>query len=468
MKKTIVNFLLPALAAVLLLFAGCATAVDAPEAAAGSVEKTEIDAVAHATPKGEGWMVSIAGVRTDEIWESNYEKWKEDPSSGYGEYEFSMKGEPVKFTAMPFKNIIAMVDDADGTMPYSFLNDKWNKGYDITMTASDGYSVTVNSADFSADDFYIADSMDGEKIHPMITGNVSTQFWAKDLSEISLSLQPLTLEDNDFELLINIGGKQDAFTIGELEKLSYYVEDKGNYTNTYGNTFEFLWGGVKIIDLINEYTTLSEDMSITIEAMDGYAMSYSAAQLMDNSDGDWILAFKEDGQYMPEDPGYIRLVKVGPQNPNFLGHVSARMVKKIIIENTSFRDFAIDIVDGDEVEILDRQTLQSGVTTWRTTVNYWNRKAEKTVGYMGMPLYEILSHYSGYDTVKIVAGDGFEIALAASEVADNDDVILAMYYADESELSDNEFPLIIVWDQDAERIPEGIKAVRNIVKIIVE
>ena len=39
---------------------------------------------------------------------------------------------------------------------------------------------------------------------------------------------------------------------------------------------------------------------------------------------------------MPEDPGYIRLVKVGPQNPNFTGHVSARMVKKIIIKDTAF------------------------------------------------------------------------------------------------------------------------------------
>ncbi len=160
MKIKTLRFLLPAFAAVLLLFAGCATAAD-DSAAAASSKKVEIDTVTHATPKGEGWMVKITGVRSDEIWESNFEDWKEDPSSGYGEYEFSMKGQPVNFMAMPLKNIIAMVDDSDATMPYSFINEKWNEGYDITMTASDGYSVTVNSADFSADDFYLADSKDG-------------------------------------------------------------------------------------------------------------------------------------------------------------------------------------------------------------------------------------------------------------------------------------------------------------------
>jgi hypothetical protein len=466
MKKNLFKILLPGITAVLLLFAGCSTVEDAAAVETPSVETA--DAVAHATPKGEGWVIKLTGVRSDEIWESILEDWKEDSSSGYGDYEFSMKGEPVTFKAMPLKNILAMVDDADGTMPYTFQSALWKDGYDITMTASDGYSVTVNSTDFAEDVFYLADYMDGEKIAPMITGSVSTQFWAKELAEISLSLQPITLENNDFELLIDIGGKQDAFTISELEKLSYYIEDKGNYTNSYDNNFQFVWGGVKIVDLINEYSKLTADMSVTIEAMDGYAMSYSAAQLLDNSEGEWILAFKEDGQYMPEDPGYIRLVKVGPNNPEITGHVSARMIKKIIIENTSFRDFELELIDGDKVEIMDRQTLQSGVTTWRTTVNYFNRKAGETIEYMGMPVYEILDRYSGYDTVNIVAADGYTISLSADELNNNDEVILAMFYGDESELSEDEFPLVIVWDQDAKIIPAGIKAIRNIAQIIVE
>jgi len=469
MKKNLFRYLLPCLAVVLLLAAGCSSiADDTALQNTPAVEKTEADTVTHATPKGEGWMINIAGVRSDEVWESNFEKWKDAPESGYGDYEFSLKGKPVTFRAMPLKNIIAMVDDADATMPYSFSGDKWSEGYDITMTASDGYSVTVNSSDFAEDALYLADYNSGEKISPMIAGNVSTQFWVKEISEISLSLQPLSLENNDFELLIDIEGKKNSYKISELEKLDYFIEDKGSYTNTYDNNFEFLWGGVKIVDLINEYAQLTEDMTVIIEAMDGYAMSYSAAQLLDDSDGDWILAFKEDGEYMPEDPGYIRLVKVGPENPNILGHTSARMVKKIILEQSAFRNFDLEIVDGDKSEVMDRQTLQSGVTTWRTTVNYFNKKAGESVAYMGMPVYEILDRYTGYDTVKIVAEDGYTVALSANEIAGNKDVILAMFYGDETELSDSEFPLILVWDKDAEAIPAGIKAVRNVSQIIVE
>ncbi|MBI9106132.1 MAG: molybdopterin-dependent oxidoreductase [Spirochaetales bacterium] len=470
MKKNLLRYLLPGLAAVLLLFAGCSTVANENSAAQNqpAVEKTGTDTITHATPKGEGWMIKISGVRSDEIWESNFVKWKKAPSSGYGEYEFSEKGKPVIFKAMPLKNIIAIADDADATMPYSFLSAKWKDGYDITMTASDGYSVTVNSEDFPEDAFYLADGRDGENISPMITGNISTQFWLREISDISLSLQPLALENNDFELLLDIGGKEDSFTISELEKLSYYIEDRGNYTNTYDNNFQFLWGGVKIVSLINEYAKLSEDMSVIIEAMDGYAMTYSAAQLMDDSDGEWILAFKEDGKYMPEDPGYIRLVKVGPENPTMLGHTSARMVKKIILENSSFKDFTLKIIDGAKVENMDRQTLQSGVTTWRTIVNHFNSKEDKTTAYMGMPIYEILGNYSGYDTVSIVAEDGYTMTLKAEDLQDNADVILAMFYGDGSELADNEFPLVVAWDKDAERIPSGIKPVRNVAQIIVE
>ena len=69
--------------------------------------------------------------------ESNFEKWKEDNASGYGDYEFERKGTMVAFKAMPVKNIVAIIDDADATMPYRFKEDVWNAGYDLTFTAAD-------------------------------------------------------------------------------------------------------------------------------------------------------------------------------------------------------------------------------------------------------------------------------------------------------------------------------------------
>ncbi len=458
--------LLSVLMLAVLLISGCATASQSPSGLV--IEETEADAVAHATPKGTGWMISISGVREDEIWESNFEKWKEMEGSEYGEYMFQLKGEDTSFMAIPFKNIIAMVDDPDATMPYAFDAELWKSGYQITLTASDGYSATINTADFAVEDLYIADAMRGEKVAPMLTGNISTQFWVKELASIKADLKPVSLAENNFELILDIGGNHAVRTIAELEKLPYYIEDKGNYTNSYDNNFQYIWGGVKIVDLIEEYASLTPEMTVVIEAMDGYAMSYSASQLLDNSDGDWILAFKENGEYMPEDPGYIRLVKVGPNNPNITGHVSARMVKKIIIKDVAFKDFSLDLTQNGKTEVMDRQTLQSGVTTSRTKVAYFNRKAGEAVEYLGIPVYVLLERYTGYKTVTVQAADGYSITLDAAELAGNDDVIIAMFYGDESELSESEFPLVIVWDQDAALVPAGIKAVRNISALILE
>ncbi len=464
--KLTVKTLLSVLLLAALLISGCTTASQSPSGLV--IEETEADAVAHATPKGTGWIISISGVREDEIWESNFEKWKEMEGSEYGEYMFQLKGEDTSFMAIPFKNIIAMVDDPDATMPYAFDAELWKSGYQITFTASDGYSATINTADFAVEDLYIADAMRGEKVAPMLTGNISTQFWVKELASITADLKPVSLAENNFELILDIGEKHAVKTIAELEKLPYYIEDKGNYTNSYDNNFQYIWGGVKIVDLIEEYASLTPEMTVVIEAMDGYAMTYSASQLLDNSDGDWILAFKENGEYMPEDPGYIRLVKVGPNNPNITGHVSARMIKKIIIKDVAFKDFSLDLIQNGRTEVMDRQTLQSGVTTSRTKVAFFNKKAGEAVEYLGIPVYVLLERYTDYKTVTVQAADGYSISLNAAELAGNDDVIIAMFYGDESELSESEFPLVIVWDQDAAIVPAGIKAVRNISALILE
>lgn len=464
MKKNLIIFLSILLMSTALLLSGCTTTDDS----SASSETAPKDDTSHATPGGEGWMISVNGVRADEVWESNFEQWKDTPESAYGDYEFERKGSMVAVKAMPVIKIVAMIDDTDGSMPYSFREALWTEGYDLTFTAADGYSATINTADHRVDELYIADFMDGENITPMICGNVSSKIWVKDLAEISADLRAPSLENNDFELLLEIGSKTGVYKISELENLDYYIEDRGNYTNSYNNTFEFTWAGVKVVDLINEYTSLTKEMSITIEAMDGYAMSYSGDQLLDNADGDWILAFKEDGAYMPEDPGYIRLVKVGPKNPNFTGHVSARMVKKIIIKDVSFKNFDLEIVSAAGTEIMDAQTLMSGVTNSRTIVEMWNKKKTELKAYMGMPVYMLLERYTGYETVTLEASDGFSISLSAAELEGNNDVILAMFNGDGSDLKEKEFPLAVAWDKDTELVPDGIKNVRQVIKITLE
>ena len=104
--------------------------------------------------------------------------------------------------------------------------------------------------------------MKGEKVAPMLTGNISTQFWVKELASITADLKPVSLAENNFELILDIDEKHAVKTIAELEKLPYYIEDKGNYTNSYDNNFQYIWGGVKIVDLIEEYVSLTPEMTV--------------------------------------------------------------------------------------------------------------------------------------------------------------------------------------------------------------
>ena len=64
----------------------------------------------------------------------------------------------------------------------------------------------------------------------------------------------------------------------------------------------------------------------------------------------------------------------------------------------------------------------------------------------------------------MVATDGFSVSLDSGQIDRNDEVILAAL-KDGEELPEREWPLILVWDKDAETVPAGIKGVRNVNEI---
>lgn len=460
--KKIVYFLI---AAFLLTLAACATGSGTTDSNA-SIE-TEVDAVTTATPKGSGWMITLRGVREDELWQSHFESWKEIENS-YVEMELEKKGETRLYGGILLKEVIAMVDDPSGGMPFEFQENLWNEGYDVTLTAADGYSATFSTLDASAEEILLVDTIDGEPVGPQIAGNITSKAWIRDLAEIELSLAPVDLDSNTFEFVMNINGNTSSYTIEELEAMPIYVEDRGSYTNSHGNTTAGVYGGVKLIPLLSGFMELTPETAIKIIAMDGYEMDYSGEMLLDQGDGDWILAFKENGEYMPEDPGYIRLLKVGPGEPNITGHVSARMIKKLITVGVPFKDFSLSIVDKGNTEIFDRQTLQSGIITNKNRVAYYDRKKDIDIPYMGISIWRLLERPTGYSAVTIEAADGFSVTLDNTQLEGNDDVILAMYTgSDDLLLDEGEWPLRLVWDKDSTIVPDGIKAVRNVISIIL-
>ncbi len=435
-----------------------------------------------ATGAKDLWRISLKGVRTDVLGSTCF-----DYARKHEGYYVTLKLEKKRtiktYKGMPLYLIAAMVDGTDAQYPYVFDRSLWEGGYEITITARDGYSATFNTKDIPYRALVLADSEDGKSIAPSIVGDVPGNLWIKEVVEIELDLGISETAEEPFKLIMDINGKISSFSLEELESSPYYIENKGSFTTSAGTTYSGYYGGVKFAQFLSQFMHLRPDNTVTIVAMDGYEMTHSGKDILDESDGVWILAFKLDNEYLPQDPGYIRTIKVGPDNPNIDGHLSVKMIEKIVVKDENYRDFALTI-HGRMTFTLDRQTLQSGINCHKKTVHF-ERKGSSAL-YTGIPLWRLLAFSDdpkyaphkqdksiisyqketaqrGY-RIEISASDGFTISLDSRELDGNDEVILAMYKENE-ELPDREWPLILVWGREASPIPDGIKPVRQIESI---
>lgn len=398
-------------------------------------------------------------------------------------------GHDYLYMGLPLSVLIGKVDESISVASSQKL---WNDGYDITLTGSEGYSVTFNTGEIDSDNMLLAVMRDGEYIRPAIVGGLSSKYHIEHVVEIVCDTEE-EAGQQPYNLEMNIQGELFRFSREELESSPYVVEGLGGYTTSSGTYHEQYYTGVHFADFLSSIIPVQEESVISVEALDGYKMSYSGADLLDEGDGVWILAFRSDGQYIPLDPGIFRTVKIAGEKtpdiiPNINGNSSARMVKRISYTDESFRDFTL-LIKGKITVELDRATIQSGISgsSHGTRITYTDRKTHTDELYTGIPLYYLLAYADdelyqphkqsdksilAYDReaaeagyrVRVSAADGYSVTLDSRELHNNNDVVLAMY-EDESELKGEDWPLKLVWDKHADVIPEGIKAVRNVVSI---
>ncbi len=430
---------------------------------------------------GSGWSIELKGVRKAALWQSYYDAAKAH-GSHYEERVVEKKGGKASYRGMPLRLAIAMIDGNEADHAWLFDAELWAAGYDVTLVAKDGYSATFNTKDVAPGALIIADRENGQPIAPMVVGDAAKTLWVKDLVRIetSLSTSALAAAADSFSLAIAVNGAEASFSLKELEGLPIYVEGKGAYTTSAGTRYEGVYGGVRLRALLESYATLSADDSITFVAMDGYEMSYPGKTVLDESDGEWLLAFRLDGDYLPKDPGYVRTIKIGPKTPNIDGHLSVRMVKKIVVKQKDFVDFSLKL-SGRMDFVHDRATIQSCVSCHKKSVTFSHKGTEAE--YTGFPLWLLMGYVddpkyaphkqdasiptymdaaaaAGY-AIDLVATDGFKVTLSSKDVTRNDDVIVAMYKNGEK-LPASEAPLTIVWDKAAKKVPEGIKNIRSL------
>jgi DMSO/TMAO reductase YedYZ molybdopterin-dependent catalytic subunit len=440
------------------------------------------------------WSIAVRGVRGSSAVSATVTEGTAGSLAAV-EMRLEQKGVTKLYRGVPIAKIVGMVDDMD---PKTFDRAQWSKGYAVTVTAKDGYAATFDTAAVAPEDVMLALAADGAAISPMIVGNIAKNLWVKDVAEIEIELPAPAAAAADAAppLVVEAAGTTRQFTRGELAQSPFYVEAVGSYTTSAGTKYTNSYGGVKLAGFLGQFAPVTPDSTVVFVASDGYEMSYPGSQILDASDGDWILAFRMDGQYLPSDPGYFRTVKVGPSKPNIDGHLSVKMVQKVVVKAGKVADFTLSM-QGKLDFVLDRQTVMSCVNCHKQAVNYERKGAgvngtgtpAEAARYEGFPLWRILAYSDdakyaphkqdatiisyqrslaerGYP-VEIRAKDGFSITLDAKELNLNQDVILAVR-KDGKDLPDAEAPLVLAWDRAAVLLPGGIKPVRQVESIVLK
>jgi hypothetical protein len=211
--------------------------------------------------------------------------------------------------------------------------------------------------------------------------------------------------------------------MADLEALES-IAAPGTFTNSAGVDYPAAYTGIPFLALIGNAPS---DGTVRVTASDGYSMNYPVSQLLDVSQGTWVLAYKENSGYMPLDPGYLRIVQVGEGNPHFTSSLSARMVERIEVlgEYTAYTL----TVTGETTRVFTRGELEAGIgCPCHTAIVTVTSKGETAI-YSGLPLWRLLAyvdggsaptadegiHYDDSDFNDALVAEGYQIVLTASD-----------------------------------------------------
>ncbi len=219
------------------------------------------------------------------------------------------------------------------------------------------------------------------------------------------------------------GDETIEYTLADLEELDI-ITGEGTFTNSAGVDYTATYTGVPMMTLVGNVPSVS---TVRVAASDGYSMNYAVEMLSDASEGIWILAFKENGAYMPFDPGPLRVVQVGENNPHFTSSISAKMVTTIEVLGT-YEEYSL-LLTGAVERLFARGELESGIgcPCHTSTVNVTSKGETHT--YTGLPLWRLIAyvddeafplpedgiHYNDEDFNDTLAATGYAIDLVATD-----------------------------------------------------
>ena len=264
-----------------------------------------------------------------------------------------------------------------------------------------------------------------------VTGDPAAAFAGTDADSASI-------------LLTLVKGEETLeYTLADLQELDVLTAP-GTFTNSADADYTATYTGVPLMDLIGN---VALDSTVRVTASDGYSMNYAVELLADTNEGVWILAFEENGEPMPLDPGPLRIVQIGEGNPHFTSSLSAKMVEQIELLGI-YEPYALTVT-GAVDRTFERAELESGVGCPCHTATVSVTSKGETHTYTGLPLWRLIAyvdddvfpapedgiHYNDEDfsdalaerdyAIHLVASDGYTQTAQSSWIARDDRFVVA-------------------------------------------
>ena len=394
------------------------------------------------------WSLGLIGAIDETMSKATFEK----GVACHDDFSYT-DSEGMTWTGVPLWYLLARVDDTDTHGSGSFNDTLAGEGYDVTITACDGYSKTFSSVDLARNDSYIvACYLNGSDL-PELTDS------GKPLAPLKLvgsGLSSGQMIGNIAEIVLDVGAapaKADLTLIGNGTKTYSLDEVRAMPSYTAGGGFKkstgvvvgpFNYTGVNITHLADLVGGITPSNSMKITASDGYSMTYTYEQAMgdiatyEGTTGPMtmVIAYEEGGNPILSDGGGpLRIAFVGSDSPITDGHFWCKYINKIEILG-GVSDWNLTLT-GAIRDISDRSTIESCVGCHRTS---WTDGSSQE--WSGIPLWllvgvvddgmnETAKHYfndtvadTGYN-VTVAAGDGYCKTFNSTIVARNDELILA-------------------------------------------
>ena len=151
-------------------------------------------ACAEASPAGTEWSLKLTGALTETITQEEFEEGADPTCHGVERSIEDEEGTIHTYFGIPLWMLCGWVDDEVKHGGGAFNDELANQGYDITVIAADGYSVTFSSQTITRNNnIVLANKIDGQPISQggplrLVGPELSKGQRVKNVAEIHLDL----------------------------------------------------------------------------------------------------------------------------------------------------------------------------------------------------------------------------------------------------------------------------------------